>query len=125
MNLYLSAQWSRRAEIARYAALLREDGHEVVSTWHEGEAGGDHDESRWEEYAKQGEGEIISAQAFVAFTEPVGTLSRGGRHIEWGYALGIALRGNPCIVVGPTESQFYALADERFDDIDGMRAWLA
>lgn len=49
---------------------------------------------------------IKSCDVFIAFTEPAGTKSRGGRHIEMGAALAL---GKTVIVVGPVESGGYAI----------------
>ena len=124
MKLYLSAQWSRRREMHDTAIVLRSDGHEVVSRWHDELMGDDNatHEENWRTWAVADLEDINGADAFVAFTEEPGTLSRGGRHAEWGYAFR-ALFGR-VYVVGPCESQFYALARERFDDVDRLRAGL-
>lgn len=120
MRIYLSAQWSRRDEIEGYAERLREAGHDVVSRWHSGMMGDDRRGSikDWRRWAHADLSAIDRCEAFIAFTEPQGTYSRGGRHVEWGYALANQLR--PVEVVGPFESQFYALADQRWDDVDDM-----
>ena len=125
MKLYLSAQWARRREMHDTAIVLRSDGHEVVSRWHDELMGDDNatHEENWRTWAVADLEDIGAADVFVAFTEEPGTLSRGGRHAEWGYAF-LALFGR-VYVVGPCESQFYALAGCRFDDVAALRAYMA
>ena len=140
MKLYLSAQWARRREMHDTAIVLRSDGHEVVSRWHDELMGDDNasHEENWRAWALACFDDIRAADAFVAFTEEVGTDSRGGRHVEWGYALAIAGLGTYAFaegtyapaglyayVVGPCESQFYALAWCRFADVGALRAALS
>lgn len=123
--IYLAGQWGRRDEIAGYAKLLREDGHQIVSRWHDFLMGDDtaQNETDWRKWASADFEDIRQATTFVAFTEPAGTLSRGGRHVEWGYAC--TPLGPERIVVGPIESQFYMMRDWQFDDFAAAREMLA
>lgn len=123
MEIYLSAQWSRRDEMAANAKLLRIDGHGVWSQWHDilmGDDAAAPNEHDWATWAKSDLADIARCDAFVAFTEPPGTMARGGRHVEWGYAIGAGLRP---IVVGPIESQFYSLRVHQFVDFEQFRRW--
>lgn len=128
MKVYLSAQWSRRDEIEGYAAVLRADGHEVVSRWHSELMGDDSANSveDWAKWATADFDDIYKADCYASFTEPQGTLSRGGRHVEWGAALCMvkAMKDGICVVVGPVESQFYALASDVMEDFWDLRAAL-
>ncbi len=114
MNIYLSAQWSRRDEIEGYAKELRELGHTVTSRWHHGEPMGDDSKptrATWARWAQADLDDIAAADVFLAFTELEGTMSRGGRHVEWG----VALSGNTELwICGQVESQFYALNDRQW-----------
>lgn len=128
MRIYLSAQWSRRDEIEGYAQTLRADGHEIVSRWHSELMGDDSANSveDWAKWANADLTDICKAEVYLAFTEPQGTLARGGRHVEWGFALATtrAIKGGECIVVGPIESQFYAVASAAVDDFAEIRAYM-
>lgn len=111
--------------------MLRADGHEVVSRWHHGVPMGDDaypdaEHREWRRWSESDLNDIYTADTFVAFTEPQGTRSRGGRHVEWGAALCMvkAMKDGLCIVVGPVESQFYALASHVIPDFDELRACL-
>lgn len=121
MRIYLSAQWSRRDEIEGYAVTLRDHGYEVVSRWHQELMGDDSANSvaDWAKWAGADLSDIDTSETFLAFTEPRGTLSRGGRHVEWGYAIAVP---RECVVIGPIESQFYALGDDGFPDFAAFLA---
>ena len=125
MKFYLAGQWSRRDEIEGYAASLRADGHEVVSRWHSILMGDDHavSEFNWREWANADLDDIFKADAFVAFMEPRGTMSRGGRHVEWGFALAaMKMRDGLMLIVGEeVESQFYALYTKKFRTFTELR----
>lgn len=113
MKIYLSAQWSRAFEIEGYARVLRQYGYAVVSTWHTS-IDDDYDRSRWSEYARKDIQEVAQCSLYLAFTETEGAQSRGGRHVEFGWALNAD--DIEIAVVGPVESQFYTLADDYFLD---------
>lgn len=49
---------------------------------------------------------VRSADVVICFTEKQGTLSRGGRHVEYGAALAL---GTPIVIVGPIETDSYAI----------------
>lgn len=127
-RLYLAGQWGRRDEIAGYARLLRDDGHEVVSRWHDELMGNDAatNEENWRTWANADLDDVMKANTFVAFTEEPGTMARGGRHVEWGFACAVVkvMKDGLLFVVGPIESQFYALRSARVDDIDALREGL-
>ncbi|MGC9156287.1 MAG: hypothetical protein ACP5HZ_11660 [Ferrimicrobium sp.] len=68
-------------------------------------------------------GDLTSADAIVAFTETQRTPTRGGRHVEFGIAIGM---GKQLFIVGPLENLFYVLAeDTQFDDFDEFYTWFA
>lgn len=112
MKLYLSARYGRKDEMADYARVLRGLGYEVVSRWHdldhEDVAVPTHEQALvWGDVDFE---DIRACDVFVAFTEQqagVGLIpgaSRGGRHVELGYALGTAAE---VVVVGPLETIFH------------------
>lgn len=95
MKFYLAARYSRRAELAGYAAELRKLGHEVTSRWLDGSHEVDDDGLSVEapmlqrrRFANEDWADLQAADAVVCFTEPPrSTASRGGRHVEFGAAL--------------------------------------
>ena len=115
MNAYLAGRYSRRLELCGYAEDLQRAGHTVVSSWLDGHhesqdlVGTDDEKATW---AIADLLDLRKAHLLIAFTEdPRGIPTRGGRHVELGYAL--ALRDTceyPSIaIVGPRENVFCCL----------------
>ena len=133
MRVYLSSRYSRRLELCNYADELRSMGFDVQARWLLGDAQrhGDAaasavieetvsipvDEGRL--FAVDDLEDIMMADLFIAFTENsrAHSKARGGRHVEFGYALAIqdwivgwSAPGVPRILtVGPLENIFYTL----------------
>lgn len=116
MIVYLAARFSRKNEMLmvkehleeRYPGLI-----EVNSRWltgeHEWIGVPDHEIPPEENarFAAEDLRDIENADVFVCFTEGEGSgFSRGGRHVEAGYALSL---GKDLLVVGPRENVFYCL----------------
>ncbi len=118
-KVYLASRYSRRDELVRYAGLLRTIGIEVTSRWVEiEEAWSGPEETAGVVYATTDLEDVLEADTIICFTEEprakVPFYSRGGRHVEFGIAIGQAKR---LIVVGPRENIFYMLTRiEQFDD---------
>lgn len=118
MKIYLAGRYSRREELCACALDLDAMGHTVTSRW----LAGDHqiDDAGLSVEAKAAERErfatedfanVMSADMVISFTEtPRGTNSRGGRHVEFGIALGTMKR---VWIVGPRENVFHCLEDVR------------
>ena len=115
MRVYLASRFSRLPELLGYKAELEAHGIEVTSRWlmggHEW-VGTDDDALPLEVgagFAADDIADINAADAIVCFTEAPRTgPSRGGRHIEAGYALGM---GKILLLVGPRENVFYCLPE--------------
>jgi nucleoside 2-deoxyribosyltransferase len=109
---YLAGAFHRRTEFRSYAADLIAAGHTVTSTWLAEES---EIEAHAAANAKRDLADLDRASAIICFTTPPrSTNSRGGRHTEFGYALG---QGKAVILVGPRENIFYALPGiSVFDD---------
>ena len=110
-SIYLAARYSRRLELLGYKTQLEEAGHEVTSRWLLGEhAALDQDWASLpnETVAKWAEDDledIEEAEVFVMFTEEPGEGGRrGGRHVEFGFALALE---TPIVIVGPRENTFH------------------
>src|SRR5713226_6452736 len=114
MRIYIAARYSRRAEMAAQAGILRAAGHEVTSRWlveHNVEWTGGHD-PQWEEISLGDIEDIDSAEVVISFTHPRGTpVTGGGRHVEFGYAYA---KGKKLIIVGPRENVFHHLPGVEF-----------
>jgi hypothetical protein len=102
MKLYLAARYERREEIAK----IRVEGHEIVSRW----LTGSHDSMDSADAAAEDLADVASADALVLFADPPGIFSRGGRHVEFGYALAL---GKEIWVVGGPENVFQHLPQVR------------
>lgn len=112
MKLYLAGQYKQKEELAAVAGQLRAAGLEVTSRWLEEPHApnitlDEIDVQQLEKYAYADLTDIDACDILVAFaTDPSIPTVRGGRHVEFGYALG---RGKPIVVVGPYENIFHYL----------------
>ena len=117
MNIYLAARYLRREELLTYRAELEAMGHRVTSRWlnggHEGgggpvgDVGAEASLDARMRFAREDWQDVMEAHCVISFTEPSGEgPARGGRHVEYGMALG---RGKRCLVVGHRETVFHCL----------------
>jgi len=114
MRFYLAARYSRLSEMQKVRLQLQELGHCVTSRW----VNGDHQaldngvtlaasDIAARRFAEEDLEDIHGADAIVAFTErPRSQHSRGGRHVELGYALAL---DKHILVIGPRENVFCCL----------------
>lgn len=115
MRIYLASRYSRREELLGYREDIERLGlHVVTSRW----LNGNHqiDDCGLSNAAKAKERERFASEDFedvatshlvISFTEsPRSTISRGGRHVEHGIALG---KGLGVWIVGPRENVFHCL----------------
>ena len=115
MKIYLAARYSRHAELQSYAKTLEEVGHTITSRWikggHQINDEGLSDVAKEEErirFALEDIEDLDAADVIINFTEkPRSTNSRGGRHVEMGYALGT--KAKVVVVIGPRENVFHCL----------------
>jgi nucleoside 2-deoxyribosyltransferase len=125
VNVYMAARYSRRLELCGYAAHLESLGHTVTSRWllgnHQAENDQLHRGADAEQFAREDLDDLEAAEIVVAFSEaPRTSSSRGGRHVEFGYALAL---GKPICVVGPRENVFACLV-EQVDVFGDAVAWV-
>ena len=114
MKIYMAARYSRHKELQGYAKQLIADGHEITSRWiwgtHQLDDAGlsvEAKRSERERFAKEDIEDLLKSEICISFTEePRATNSRGGRHVEYGIAIGAKQR---CIIVGPQENVFHCL----------------
>ena len=114
MRIYLASRYSRRLEMLEIAEQLRRLGHTVTSSWITGkhetrpgiDANGTEEERRT--WAEEDIKDLNYSEALVAFTEEPNAegRGRGGRHVEYGFALALDLL---LTVVGPRENVFHCL----------------
>ncbi len=121
MKFYLAARYIRIDEINKYAADLRAIGHTVDCRWlngsHQLHPGADKIDSAPSDnentpieampFAEDDIEDIIKSDVLILFTEkPFSDKGRGGRHTEFGYAIGL---GKTVCIVGPRENVFHCL----------------
>jgi len=109
-SVYLAAAYGRRYELRRYAEELWGAGFVVTSSWIDSEDQEDSGLGTKERVAVANRDldDLKSARCVVAFTEGPFGPSRGGRHVELGFALAL---GRHIVVVGPAENVYCDLAD--------------
>lgn len=112
MKVYLAARYTSKLLLKTYAEQLRKEGIEVTSSWLEephapNTTMDELPEKDLTQYASDDLKDIDAADALVFFSiEPTQKSVRGGRHVEFGYALGTK---KPILVVGPRENIFHHL----------------
>jgi nucleoside 2-deoxyribosyltransferase len=112
MKVYLAARYSQKGDMQCVAALLEARGIEVTSTWlkEHWSPGITMDQITEEELvdiAALDLADIDRADGVILFSlDPLIAGVRGGRHVEFGYALG---KDKPIVVVGPKENIFHYL----------------
>ena len=108
-RFYLASIYQRRSEMKEYTEKLEAMGHIVTSRWIKE----DFDDTDWYHQTKVDIQDIDACDVFVVFTEEKGTMGRGGKDYEAGYAFG---KNKPSILVGPVQHQFYTLYTPKEED---------
>lgn len=112
MKVYLAAQYARRDELREYRDILEKMNIKVTSRWLNEKEPLDgnmtHREESWyRDTATIDLEDVDAADAVIFFAEnPLIGVPRGGRHVEFGYALGLK---KPIFVIGPKENVFHYL----------------
>lgn len=119
-RLYLAARYSRRLELVGYRAVLQAMGFVVTSRWLDGEHQYGPGTRLVQEqlqsdldlaarFAIEDAEDVADATVLVSFTEPPRqpSTNRGGRHVEFGLALGLGRMD--LVVIGPRENAFHYL----------------
>lgn len=116
--IYLAARYSRHDEMRGVRDVLTALGHRVTSRWidcHGGKYPGsftpeqlNYDPGYCSAIARDDYTDLAAADVVISFTSPDGG-GKGGRHVEFGLALGL---GKRLIVVGPRENVFHTLYPE-------------
>ena len=128
-NIYIAGRYSRRDEFRFVAKRLRDAGHHVTSGWlYETEPlnskMGDHSEDFYKETARIDLADIDRSEVVLFFSEdPLVGTPRGGRHVEFGYAIS---KFKFIAVVGPKENIFhYCSTVAHFDNVEDFIAYAA
>lgn len=108
MDIYIAGQYSRRDEFRIIRDRLRAAGHNVTSRWLDEDKPlhtkmGDDTDEFYTETSRVDLEDIYNSKAMLFFSEYEMT-PRGGRHVEFGYALAMEI---PIHVIGPRENVFH------------------
>lgn len=114
MKIYIAARFSRRPECNELAHKLMALGHTITSRWVKPDS--DHvaptglsqqaaDKER-QRFAVEDLEDVIACDAMVSLMEEPRNNSRGGRHVEFGIAVGL---NKMLFVIGPRETVFHHL----------------
>lgn len=103
-SVYLSARFERRYEVNGYKNELEAAGVEVTSRWLT-DPTPELTDTAWRQLASKDVEDIRKAAGLILFAEP-GRPGDGGRHVEFGVALGLEKR---IVVVGEPENLFHSL----------------
>jgi len=118
MRIYIAARYSRLNEVQALAQKLRDYGYTVDASWIKGAHEWDSEAMAVENaskdvpvigqrFAEDDIADIERSDVMICLTEePRSTNGRGGRHVEYGYALA---KGIPILILGPRENVFYCL----------------
>jgi hypothetical protein len=115
VKVYLAARYSRHPEMQDVRDILGWLGHTVTSRWidlHGGKYPGsfvpeqlNRDPEYCGKIAQVDLDDLEAADVVISFTEAGGG-GKGGRHVEFGIAIG---RGKRLIIIGPREHVFHTL----------------
>jgi len=114
MKIYIAARFSKRHDAHNLGVALRVLGHTIVSRWSLPDS--DHvkpvglseqaaDKER-ERFATEDLEDIEACDWCVSLMETPRNDSRGGRHVEFGYAMALKKK---LIIIGPKETVFHNL----------------
>jgi nucleoside 2-deoxyribosyltransferase len=117
VSIYLASRYGRREEMEEIALLLMNaHGYDITARW---VFGGEEGLTR-EDIALLDIEDVDKADTIVAFTEPYGTMFKGGgRYVELGYALA---KNKRCVIIGERENVF--CDHPHIEQFDTLAAWL-
>lgn len=110
MKIYIASRYSRRDEMRTVALALQAAGATVTSHWLSEDKPlqtqmGDDSDTFYIETSRIDLMDVDAADVVLFFSEdPLVGTPRGGRHVEFGYALG---KGKSISVIGPKENVFH------------------
>lgn len=131
MNIYIAARFSRRPECNALAQRLKALGHSITSRWVKPDS--DHvaptglsaqaaDKERTR-FALEDMEDVLACDAMVSLMEEPRSNSRGGRHVEFGVALGLCKQ---VFIIGPRETVFHHLPYvTQFDNEDDFLMYIS
>jgi len=122
-QIYLAARYSRHEEMQGVRDVLQALGYTITSRWIDQHGGNllesvvgeklNAEPAECSQYAEADLHDLEAADTVISFTSPGGG-GKGGRHVEFGLALGL---GKHLVIVGPRENVFHTLpAIEHYPD---------
>jgi len=124
MKIYIAARFSRRPECNALAHKLIAKGHIITSRWVKPDS--DHvaptglskqaaDKER-QRFALEDLEDVLACDGMVSLMEEPRNNSRGGRHVEFGIAVGLE---KALFIIGPRETVFHHLPSvKHFDTLE-------
>lgn len=124
MKFYIAARFSRRPEGNALAQALQKLGHTITSRWVKPDS--DHvkatglsqqaADSERRRFAQEDVEDVYNCDAMVSLMEEPRSNGRGGRHVEFGLALGL---NKQQFIIGPRETVFHHLPEVlHFDTVE-------
>lgn len=115
MKIYLASNYHSHPEMRQVRSMLEVHGHEVTSRWING--GHEMGQTPLDTiYAMEDIEDINNAEAMIFFSREQTPRQRGGRHVEFGYALALEMS---IFVIGKKENVFHYLPKlKHFENID-------
>lgn len=110
MRIYIAGRYSRRDEFRQVRDKLTKRGYTVTSRWLDENEPlqsqmGEHTTAWYQDTQEVDLQDVDLANAVLFFSEdPLVGIPRGGRHVEFGYALG---KYKDIFVIGPKENVFH------------------
>lgn len=123
MRIYIASFFETKDRLQEPKKALWKLNHEVVSSWLDEAPRGEFmptTEIFWKKLAMKDLAELERADAIILDTLDVNP--RGGREVEFGFALAGWQNKLVCIV-GPYRNVFHTLADKQFNTWDECLAW--
>lgn len=126
MRFYLAGPYAWQEKLSEYAEQLSNRGHTTTSHWLSSSVADNEplDDSEKESLASNDLVDIRTADVFLAFMSGDAAHGRGGRHVEYGYALALTeFHALETIVIGETDNIFYSVEHvRRFADWESFLA---
>lgn len=131
MKFYIAARFSRRPECNALAHELQALGHTITSRWVKPDS--DHvkatglsqqaADAERRRFATEDVQDVLCCDAMVSLMETPRNNSRGGRHVEFGMALGLE---KELYIIGPRETVFHHLPTVmHFETVNDFVAYMA
>jgi nucleoside 2-deoxyribosyltransferase len=123
MKIYIAARFSRRPECNELARAPKAQGHTITSRWVKPDSNQvtptglseQAPDAERERFAVDDCHDVQACDMLVSLQEEPRSNGRGGRHIEFGYALAL---GKALCCIGPRETVFHHLPNvAHFDSV--------